>query len=648
MIEALEPGAIFAGHRIEAELGRGGMAVVYRARHLALDRVRALKILAPELSADAVYAARFRRESRLAAAIEHPNVVAVHHAGEEDGRLYLVMRYVDGVDLARMLADGPLRPERAVSIVAGLAAGLDAAHAVGLIHRDVKPANALIEGEGEGERVYLTDFGISKLLAPDEPLTDASGARLTSAGAILGTADYMAPEQIDGAELDARADVYSLACLAFHALTGEPPFARPTTVATLAAHGTAPRPSAAERRTGLSAQLDRTLARGMAIDPAGRPASAGELAAELRQALGAIGTAAAPPTPASGGERPSPAPDPSSSPTAPLPSRHRSRPSPLVLALAGTLFAAALAGLLLLLLAGEEDPSSGDAPAGAVSASIPVARGPVALSAGPDSVWVASRNADRLRAIDPALDEQAGPRLAAAKPRSVAVGFGSVWVLEEGTLLRFGAGEADEPGDSDPVVIGGFEDPSDVAVDRRHVWVTDRGPQGRVLRIDPEQNTITGEAAVGRDPRAVATGNGSVWVANAGDSSVIEVDADDARTLARPIPIGTRPTDLAVGPDAVWVIDNIGGTLTRIDLLTGLADEPIATGARPRGVTLGYGSVWVAAGGLNGSVWRYEQSDGTRIGEPIRVGEDPADIDAAAGSIWTADYIDSTVTRIEP
>lgn len=640
MVEALEPGASFAGHRIEAELGRGGMAVVYRARHLALDRVRALKILAPELSVDAVYVARFRRESRLAAAIEHPNVVPVHHAGEEDGRLYLAMHFVDGVDLARMLADGPLRPERAASIVAGLGAGLDAAHAVGLIHRDVKPANALIEGEGSGERVYLTDFGISKLLAPGEAGTGASG--LTTSGAILGTADYMAPEQIDGAELGPRADVYSLACLAFHALTGEPPLARPTTVATLAAHGTAPRPAASERRPGLPAAVDRVLARGMAIDPRERPGSAGELADELTIAVGA--GAATPPRPTA------PTPSAADAPTVPLASAADARPHRRALAIAAAAAAAAAIAIAVVLLGGGDDEpaDSAAAPAGTVSASIPVGRGPVTLSAGPDAVWVASRNGDKVRAVDPAVDEAAGPRLAVSKPRSVVVGFGSVWVIDAGSLLRFGAGEGDDPGASEPVVIEGLEDPSDIAVDRRAVWVTDRGVQGRVVRIDPESNEITGEAIVGSDPRAVATGSGSVWVANAGDASVIEVDAATARTRARPIPVGIRPTDLVVGPGAVWVIDNIGGTLTELDLLTGLSGEPIPTGARPRGVTLGYGSVWVAAGGLNGSVWRYDQAGGAQIGEPIRVGEDPADIDAAAGSIWTADYADSTVTRIQP
>ena len=158
-----EPGEAFAGHLIEAEVGRGGMGIVFRARNVALDRTRAIKVVAPELSADPAFAARFRREARLAASVEHPNVITVHHAGEEDGLLYIVMRFVDGVDLARLIADGPLPPERALEILRPAAAALDAAHAGGLVHRDVKPANVLIEdGAPAGNRARLLTTRISK------------------------------------------------------------------------------------------------------------------------------------------------------------------------------------------------------------------------------------------------------------------------------------------------------------------------------------------------------------------------------------------------------------------------------------------------------------------------------------------------------
>ena len=226
-------GGTFAGLVIEGEAGRGGMGVIYRARDPELDRVRALKILAADRSSDPEFRERFRRESRQAAAIEHPNVIPVYRAGEEGGRLFIVMRFVDGPSLAEVLAErGRLPLDEVVELVRQVGAGLDAAHAVGLVHRDVKPANVMLEGEGPAQRAFLGDFGISKL-------TEA-GAALTSTGQFVGTVDYVAPEQLEGGNVDRRADGYSLACVAFHALTGEPPFRRDTQLATMFAHANAP------------------------------------------------------------------------------------------------------------------------------------------------------------------------------------------------------------------------------------------------------------------------------------------------------------------------------------------------------------------------------------------------------------------------
>ena len=226
-------GTLFAGYRIESEIGRGGMGVVYRARHLALDREYALKLISPALSNDPRFRERFQRESRLAASLEHPNLVAVDHAGDEGGSLYLAMRLVKGSDLRRIVeAEGPLDLSRAAEVLAGVAAGLDAAHAGGLIHRDVKPANVLIEDDGKHGRVFLTDFGVSRVTG--------KGGTVTSSGELLGSPDYMAPEQIAGEPVDHRADIYALGCLLYFALTGQPPFPRDNDMAKLFAHGNAP------------------------------------------------------------------------------------------------------------------------------------------------------------------------------------------------------------------------------------------------------------------------------------------------------------------------------------------------------------------------------------------------------------------------
>ena len=229
----------FAGCRIEAVAGRGGMGVVYRATQLGLDRAVALKLVAPERAADANFRARFERESRVAAAIEHPNVIPVYGAGEEDGRLYLLMRWVPGTDLQALIRrTGRLDHVHAANIVAQVAAGLDAAHAVGLVHRDVKPANVLLGGEDGSGHVYLSDFGLT--------LDPSADTRVTDSGEWFGTVDFMSPEQFEGDRPDARTDVYALGCVLHAALTGEPPFHRASVPGTILAHlnDPPPRPSA--------------------------------------------------------------------------------------------------------------------------------------------------------------------------------------------------------------------------------------------------------------------------------------------------------------------------------------------------------------------------------------------------------------------
>jgi ketosteroid isomerase-like protein len=257
-------GAHIAGCRIESVAGRGGMGIVYRATQLSLGRPVALKLIAPEHAADSGFRERFQRESRMAAAIEHPNVIPVYEAGEEDGRLYLVMRWVAGTDLHKVLRnDGRLEPRRAADIVNQVASGLDAAHAAGLVHRDVKPANVLLSGD----HAYLADFGLTRLAGAD--------TQLTTDGHFLGTVDYMAPEQFHPGPNDARADVYALGCVLFAALTGAPPFLRDTVPATMLAHLHDPPPRAADTPE-VARDFDRVLARALAKSPEDRYPSAGD------------------------------------------------------------------------------------------------------------------------------------------------------------------------------------------------------------------------------------------------------------------------------------------------------------------------------------------------------------------------------------
>ena len=281
MYARLGPGSHLAGYVIEGKVGSGGMAVVFRARDEALGRLVALKVLAPALADDEEFRNRFLRESRSVAAVEESHIVPVYAAGEADGVLYLVTRFVAGGDLAALLkrAGGTLDPARAGALISQVAAALDAAHAVGLVHRDVKPGNVLIDNApGRPEHAYLSDFGLSKALSA------ASG--LTASGVFLGTPDYCPPEQIAGRPpVSAQSDQYSLACLAFQMLAGTVPYRRDETLATLFAHIQDSVPALTAFRPELPDALDSVLAKAMAKQPTDRYGSCGEFASALHEAL---------------------------------------------------------------------------------------------------------------------------------------------------------------------------------------------------------------------------------------------------------------------------------------------------------------------------------------------------------------------------
>ena len=274
----LEVGSTFAGHRVDGIAGQGGMGTVYRATDLALGRPVALKLMTASLASDPMFRARFESECRLAAAIDHPHAVEVFHAGEEEGLLFVTMRYVDGTDLRAILrAEGRLEPHRAMRVVGHVAAALDEAHRLELVHRDVKPGNVLVTAHDDQERAFLSDFGLTKEWAvPSE---------LTGTGLAIGTADYIAPEQAQGRELDGRADVYALACVLYQSLAGAVPYERDSDLEKLWAHIHQPPPALQEVRPELPSELSAVLVRGMAKDPDDRPATAGRFARDALTAL---------------------------------------------------------------------------------------------------------------------------------------------------------------------------------------------------------------------------------------------------------------------------------------------------------------------------------------------------------------------------
>ena len=321
----LERGSEVGGYRIDELIGRGGMGMVYRATHVALNRIYALKVLAPEIAEDGQFRLRFEREMRVAASLHHPNVVGIHYAGEQNGLLFLAMDYVHGTDLRELvIKEGAFEPGRAVELLTQVASALDAAHGRGLVHRDIKPANILITVRDGEEHAYLTDFGLAK--------RHDTFSGLTVQGSVVGTVDYMAPEQVTGDQTDARTDIYALGCVFFQMLAGKVPYEREHSVATMFAHVHDPPPALEGSLADAYPEFTGVLERAMAKQPADRYLSAGDFARDAAAALRGTRYTSAPSMVATGDARPSGVvqdttaeAQPASAPTGPDPVRDQSQ-----------------------------------------------------------------------------------------------------------------------------------------------------------------------------------------------------------------------------------------------------------------------------------------------------------------------------------
>jgi serine/threonine protein kinase len=278
MRSAVTAGTDLAGFRLESLIGEGAMGTVYRAEDTRRGGRVALKVLVPQLAHDDRFRQRFLRESQLAATLDHPHIVPIVAAGEDDGVLYLAMPYIEGADLRELLRrEGRLEPERALDLVAQVAEALDAAHAAGLVHRDVKPGNVLVATGPEGEHVYVCDFGLARHVSTASSLTTDRG--------LIGTIDYIPPEQIQGGSIDGRADVYSLGCLLFECLAGTRPFDRESDLSVVFAHLNEPPPLLSDLRPDLSETWDDVFATALAKSPDERYSTCGELIESARAAL---------------------------------------------------------------------------------------------------------------------------------------------------------------------------------------------------------------------------------------------------------------------------------------------------------------------------------------------------------------------------
>jgi YVTN family beta-propeller protein len=593
------------GYRIEELLGRGGMGEVHRATDLRLGRPVALKLLAPSVATDE----RLLRESRLAAGLDHPNVIPIYEAGEREGRLFIAMRYVAGGDLKALLRrEGALDPARAVAIAAQIADALDAAHRRGLVHRDVKPSNVLLDDRDGREHCYLADFG----------LTQSASERGPADGQFMGTIDYVSPEQIRGEQLDGRADQYGLACLLFECLTGTVPYRRRSDVAAIFAHLEEPVPAASEREAELPAALDAVLARGMTKRPEERYESCDALVAAAREALG-LGATAAP----------------------------RSRRLVLALGAAAVIAAAAIAALAL----GRGDPAA-PAPTGsltrvdprtnAVTARADVAGHPGQLAVTPGGIWMADFRGGNLWRYEPAagrlerITSNGEPRDLAALGGKVYVGAdgeflsgvvsrydaatgvrevgikllacamasgeGVVWAAGCPFVQRLGTGdgrlhklvERFLPFNAPARVDNSRVQFRELAVGGGSLWVLGDALDRRLWRLDARSGRVQATIPLGFPPTSVAVANGVVWITDGLDDRVVPLDIAGGRALA-PVRVGRGPSGVAAGAGAVWVVNTLDGTLSRIDPATRRVVATIAVGGAPRGVDVGAGAVWVTA-----------------------------------------------------
>jgi streptogramin lyase len=647
----LAPGAVVGGYRIESVAGRGGMGVVYRATQLALDRPVALKLLTPDLAQDNAFRERFQRESRLLASIDHPNVITVHEAGEHDGRLFIAMRFVVGTDLRELiLRDGKVEPVRAARLLSQVASALDAAHARGLIHRDVKPANILIEEREGREHAYLSDFGLTKQVG------SSSAAELTASGQWVGTVDYIAPEQVLGRRVDARADVYALGCVLYTALTGSVPFQRDSAIATVFAHVNDPPPSLREALPGISPELDAAIARALAKEPDDRFPSAGDLGrAALAAAEGAVPAQpermvargpAAPATVQAG--------EPAAEPPPPLaPARARRRA--LVAAGIALAAAAALAVVLVVALGGDSssEKSEGDAVRARLSAdSIALGAAGTGVAVGDDAAWVAAPEANFVVRIDPATGRPAGRVEVGDAVQRVAVGEGAVFATSSEGIVRIDP-EARRitarTGDDVDLSSG-----AELAVGDGALFAA-VGASGEILKLDPDSLRVITRAPVPSPGLSgpIALGAGSIWVASNSEKRGFVFRFDTSSLTPQPrIDLGRRRSaaaGIAFGEGGVWVADWETDTVHRLDPATNRVNRrvTVSSGISSDDIAVGGGAVWVASAEQR-QVVRIDPARGRVVGQPTpATTSSESELAVGLRSAWITDPETEMLTRLE-
>jgi YVTN family beta-propeller protein len=572
------------------------------------------------------------------------------------------MRYVEGTDLARHLRrEGPLAPAAAISMLEQVGAALDAAHRRGLIHRDVKPGNVLIASG----HCYLTDFGLIKRASASEV-----SRALTATGQFLGTVDYVAPEQIEGREVDARSDIYALACMLHECLTGSRPFQKDSEVAVIYAHLHDPPPCPTRLRPELPAAINGVVATGMAKSPEARYPTCSELIDAARAALG-VASSGKPATRSAplGNGSPNPThsdrsafvrPQTGSASTIPHDGRtgqgargRRSRRRTLALAIAGVGGAAAIAVAAVLAVSGghgtRERAQAATTPtadarslAGAhlAGAPITVGKAPIGIAGNSTVLWVANFDDSTVTRVSPNGKIRTDIALADG-PFGVFSAGGQFWVssADAGVVTPISVATG-SPGK--PIHVG--RHPEFITGDENSVYVSNAFDD-TVSVIDPRADTPVGRPIrVGRFPRGIASSGTAVWVADYDDNN------DDRIVIGqviKTIPVGRHPVGVAVGANAVWVANEADNTVSRIDLGPGGKVKTIRVGTAPFAIAFGLGSAWVT-NRRDDTVTRLDAATGNPIGRPIAVGKDPTGVAVIGNAVYVTNRGSATIQQIQP
>ncbi len=610
MTVAIGPGVLFGGYRIEAVVGRGGMGVVYRATDLSLSRPVALKLIAPEFAADPAFRQRFLKEPRLLASLDHPGVVPIYEAGERDGQLYLAMRWVEGSDLRQMLQrSGRLSPEVTVALLTQVAEALDATHRRGLVHRDVKPANILVDDDGHA---YLGDFGIS----------GEAGA----GGRMAGTLDYLAPEQIRGEDVDGRTDCFALGCVLHECLSGGPPFRRESESEALWAHLREP-PLPLRGYPALEPVMQRALAK----EHDDRYPSCGEMIRDAAAALGVAGPAGT--------------------------GRRLSRAGLLILG--GSVLLAAASAAALVSSLGDDAPlrpspaldvatnsvAAVGARGAAVELAVPLPGRPTDVALSGDTAWVSTVDSTSVTGVNARTRSITRTVPLTGRADAVAAGDGSVWVADgrRGVVSRIAQGYQHvtqrfrfPPSPHAVRPVGRLRGSrASLAVGADMVWLANGTRQ--LMRIDPRGGRLTQIAAPARID-AVAAGGGQVWAVGSRAATVFRVDPDTGRLGARAAldegegPAGQFPIAIAATGSGVWVLDGSGGTVTRLEprTLEVAATIRLPIDQVPSDIAASGRTAWVSNG--DGSLSRIDA--GATRAKSVRVGESLERVAAGAGRVW--------------